>query len=128
MRYKWQNEEATMKRNYRKHLLACLAVALMIFAVGSCTLSITSIQISNNSVYTLAHVYITGHNNPSWGGDLLYPGVITAGSSHIYDVSPGYYDVMVTDTTTIPYSAFAYNVGVSSGSTTPLTFDGNNLY
>lgn len=118
-----------MKRNFRKHLVVCLIVGLLIFTIGSCTVNISgssAIKISNISgTYTLAQVYITGPG-AAWGNDLLAPDVITPGNSRSFEVSPGSYDVRVYDTTNY-FPPDALNIRVNSGGTTTLYFNGSTL-
>jgi hypothetical protein len=120
-----------MKRNFTRRIFLLLAVGLLILALGSCTVNISgggsAIRVSNNSSYTIAHVYITDHNSSVWGVDLLYPSAIGPGGSVDFQVNPGNYDVQVIDTTLPPYAAIAYNVLVTNGNTTTLYFNGATL-
>jgi hypothetical protein len=115
-----------MKSSRRRAFIAFLLVGLLAFALGSCTIVVTSpsyIEISNISgIYVLAHVYITPHNGASWGYDLLAPSVVYPGEYVLFEVEPGNYDILVTDTT--PYNASQSNVLARAGYTTVSYFDG----
>ena len=119
-----------MKKNL-KRIVVSLVVVIVVLAIGACSVTVSgpsSIRISNTSgIYTLGHVNITDHNSTNWGSDLLAPGVITPGTAVRFEVNPGYYDVWVTDTTLPPYDAYAYDVQVTSGNTTTLSFNGATL-
>ena len=118
-----------MNLSIRKHLARSLILGLLVLALGTCSIVVTTpsyIRISNaSSIYTLAHVYIAAHVSSVWGSDKLYPNVLTPGSSASFQVNPGYYDVLVTDTT--PWDAYAYNVEAASGTVANLYFDGIDL-
>jgi hypothetical protein len=116
-----------MKRSLVKRIFAILIVVCAIVAIGSCSIAGSSIiEVANtSSIYTIAHVYITRHSSTIWGNDWLSPDVIVPGSSALFDVSPGLYDVSVVDTT--PYTAFVYSVEARDGDTVTLFFNGVTL-
>jgi len=118
-----------MNRNIGKNLIRSIVLVLLVVAIGSCTVMVSTpsyIRISNvSNTFTLGHIYITPHNSSVWGSDLLSPNVLLSGESITFQVDAGQYDVMVTDTT--PYDAYAYDVAVASGATVILYFDGVNL-
>jgi hypothetical protein len=118
-----------MKRNLIKTVFFTLVVLAAVLAIGSCSISITGasyIRIANISgSYTLSNVNITGHNNLSWGPELLAPAHIAPGNSGDFQANAGLYDIWVTDT--LGVDAKLYGVQVTSGDTTTVYYDGFTL-
>jgi len=117
-----------MNRVIKNRFIRAVILGLLALAVSSCLVVVSGpshLNIANNSGYTLIRVYISVHSSTVWGDDQLSPDVLTPGSVISYRVDPGYYDVMVIDSTL--HENYAYDVRVTAGNTTTLYYTNTSL-
>jgi hypothetical protein len=119
-----------MKKGLIKRLLVLLLGLGIIFALGSCVLSVpTTITLFNTSgTYTVITFKVSSHSSSSWGGDLLGASTLGPMSSRSFSVNSGYNDAQITTNNGSYPTITLMDFYTSTDGSTTLVFSGSSLY